>query len=236
MPHLPRYAIIHDHSFFHVTWKCHNHDWLLKPNWAKRIYYDLLLKYKDQYEITFYAYCFMSNHPHLLGFCSQKNKFSDFFRIVNSQFAKAYNKQMKRNGQVVMDRFKSPQIESNDYLLNVMHYIDLNPCRANIVKNPALYQWSSYGYYAWGKDDPLLTPAPCYLSLGDSDEQRCSEYRKLIRTILDVEGLKKKNYSVTHFIGNPIWVLNKSNELKLEIARRKKNLTLAFPPESSQPP
>src|SRR3989338_11405826 len=121
MPTCPRYMIIEDHSYFHVTWQCHNKDFLLHFDWAKKLYYELLCQFKDRYKIQIYSYCFMSNHPHITGYCEEKELFSDFFRIVNSLFARTYNKMMKRRGQVVMDRFKSPKIETHN-LSSALHH------------------------------------------------------------------------------------------------------------------
>lgn len=230
MPHLPRYAIITDNSYFHVTWQCHNRDWLLQHDWAKQIYYDLLLKYKDKYKITIYAYCFMSNHPHLLGHCEDKTLFSDFFRIVNSQFAKTYNLKMNRRGQVVMDRFKSPRIDSEKYLLEVLKYIELNPVRARIAAHPKNYRWSSFLYYAFGKSDPLITPAPCYIWLGKNDQERRKEYLKIINHVIDSEIIEKKNYSSIYFIGNPAWVITKKKELKNVIKNKKQKIFINTDP------
>ena len=126
MPYLPRYLIISDDSHFHVTWQCHNKDWLMKWDWAKEIYYNLLLKYKDKHGIDIYAYNLMDNHPHLAGHLQSKEAFSAFFRLVNGLFARAVNKRLKRRGQVVMDRFKSPRIETDEYMINAMAYIDMN--------------------------------------------------------------------------------------------------------------
>lgn len=224
MPSIPRYAIIDNQSLFHVTWQCHNKDWLLKTNWAKQLYYNLLLKYKNSYKIQILAYCFMSNHPHILGYCENKHLFSDFFRIVNSQFAKQFNKQMSRRGQVVMDRFKSPRIDSYDYLLDVMKYIDLNPYRAKMVSHPKEYKWSSFHYYAFGKPDPLITPAPCYLFLGENPLERQKHYRQLIAQIVNIEGFTKKNYSIVYFIGNPFWVIEKTAQLKKQIQNSRTGL------------
>jgi len=82
MPYLSRYQIIDDQAYFHVTWKCHNQNWLLRWNWAKQIYYDLLLKYKNKYGVTIHAYSFMDNHPHIIGKLRSKEEFSQFFHIV----------------------------------------------------------------------------------------------------------------------------------------------------------
>jgi len=104
MPSLPRVAILEDSSLFHVTWQSHNQDWLLEEKWVKELYYQLLLKYKDRYSVQIYSYCFMDNHIHLSGRLKDLKSFSDFFRVVNSYFARTYNKEVKRRGQVVMDR------------------------------------------------------------------------------------------------------------------------------------
>jgi len=216
MAYLPRYAIIWDGAVFHVTWQCHNHSWLLKYDWAKQLYYDLLLKYKDRYKVCFYSYHFMDNHIHLSGkILGTKEEFSTLFKIVNSRLAKEINKQLKRKGQVVMDRFKSPCIQSDRALLAVMTYQDLNSYRAKKVPHPKDYRWSSYHFYAYGKIDPLLTPAPPYLAMGNTDQERQQAYRKLVEEILQNEGFKKKDYSRRCYIGDPNWVIRRSKELKI---------------------
>ena len=214
MPSFPRYYILEDQSLFHVTWKCHNEDWLLKTDWAKKHYYDLLLKYKDQYGVQIYAYCLMDNHIHLTGKLQSLKNFSDFFRVVNSCFARFYNKRVERRGQVVMDRFKSPRIETEADLLKVMFYIDLNPKRAGKVIHPKKNIFSSYNYYAYGKKDALVTSAPTYLGLGKTRKERQKIYQELISKILKYDWKVKKPYSSIPFIGNPIWVNQRIKTLK----------------------
>lgn len=218
MAYLPRYEIIHDDAYFHVTWQCHNRDWLMQWDWAKRAYYDLLLKYKDKYGIEIYAYSFMDNHPHLAGHLRRKEDFSAFFRVVNSRFAAIVNKRLKRRGQVVMDRFKSPLIESDEHMLTVMAYVDLNQHRVKKVPHPGENDWSSYCYYAHGKEDPLITPSPSYLALGENPLERQREYRAIVGALMEHRRLM--NISHTHFIGNPDWVIGKYRELCEKLGRK----------------
>lgn len=218
MPYLPRYQIIDDDSYFHVTWQCHNKDWLLKWDWAKKAYYDLLLKYKGKYGVVIHAYNFMDNHPHLIGKLRTKEEFSAFFRIVNCQFAKRVNKELKRRGQVVMDRFKSPKIDTEEYLLKATVYVDLNQYRAGKVKDPRDNTWSSYGYYAYGKEDALITPSPSYLMLGHDSKSRQAAYIGMVSSLL--ENAPNLNISHTYFIGNPDWVIAKYNELRQILSDR----------------
>lgn len=225
MAYLPRNQIIWDGAIFHVTWQCHNYSWLLKTDWAKQLYYDLLLKYKDRYQVVFYSYHFMDNHIHLSGkIGGTKEDFSGLFRIVNALLAKKINKRLKRRGQVVMDRFQSPVIQTDEDLLAVMHYHDLNSYRSKKVKHPKEYKWSSYQYYAHGKRDPLLTPAPSYLGLGETAQARQKVYRDRVKRILIEEGFEKRNYSRTQYVGDPDWVAKRYSEIR----ERRKLKRLAY--------
>lgn len=227
MANHPRSLLIFDNATFHVTWKCHNHDWLLKSEFAKSTYYHFLLKYKDKYGVAFHSYCLMDNHPHLTGTCRSAKAFSDFFRVVNSCFAKTINKNLGRAGQVVMDRFKSPLIETGHDLLQVMFYNDLNPFRTKARIDPGNFKWSSYAYYAHGKEDPLLTDPKCYTSLGKTASERQEKYREMVRFIVEndykkpKDKIERKPYSTVAYIGNPEWVKAKYENLRAYCRQRK---------------
>ena len=221
MAYLARRDIIYNGAFFHITWQCHNHDWFLKPDWAKQLYYDLLLKYKDRYGIRIHSYSFMDNHPHLTGRTERVEGLSALMQTVNSQFAKRVNKKEKRRGQVVMDRFKSPVIQTDRSLLAVMIYGDLNAPRVRKVSHPREYRWCSYRYYACGEPDPLITPSPSYMALGTTAEDRQREYREMVDALIEKEGLAKRDYSLTRYIGDPDWVRARYRE-SCDIANAKR--------------
>ena len=221
MAYLARQDIIYDGATFHVTWQCHNYSWFLEDDDAKQVYYDLLLKYKHRYGVRFYSYCFMSNHPHLTGYTETVEGLSRLMQTVNSQFAKKINKIMGRRGQVIMDRFKSPVIQTDEALLKVMTYGDTNPNRARMISHPKDYRWCSYRYYAYGEDDQLITPAPSYMALGGTAEERRKAYRAMVDSMITADILTKHNYSKTYCIGNPDWVQKHYTEIK-EIQRAKR--------------
>jgi putative transposase len=220
MARLPRRHIIFESALFHVTWQCHNKDFLLKPRWVKDFLYDLLLKYKDAYEMTFFSYIIMDNHLHLSGQAPDLKKFSRYFQIVHSALAKEINKRRKRCGQVIRDRFKSPLIQNENVLCKEMIYHDLNEVRCGKVNDPDHNELSSYAHYAHGKADPLITDPPFYLTLGRTTEERQAAYRALVLEVL-VAAPRKKNGEYTRklFIGDPLWVEEKYKELK-ELRRK----------------
>jgi hypothetical protein len=64
----------------------------------------------------------------------------------------------------------------------------------------------------YGSEDKLLTPAPSYLALAETDATRQKIYREMVGELM----LHKKELDISHtyFIGNPEWVIKKYNELK----------------------
>jgi len=67
--------------------------------------------------------------------------------VLNSKFAKLYNKQNNRVGYVFRDRFKSKQIMNLKQLYNTISYIHYNPVKAGLVKNLEDYKFSSYNEF-----------------------------------------------------------------------------------------
>ena len=72
---------------------------------------------------------------------------SQFMKTFKQRFSIWYNSNHNRFGPVWSERFTSTIIEGNRHfgLQMVAAYIDLNPIRAGIVKDPKDYRWSGYG-------------------------------------------------------------------------------------------
>ena len=68
-------------------------------------------------------------------------------RRVNSRYATNFNTKYNYIGHLFQDRYKSQLIENDKYVLSASKYIHLNPVKANMVKNPEEYKWSSYCMY-----------------------------------------------------------------------------------------
>ena len=71
---------------------------------------------------------------------------SAFMQAVKQRFSQWLNTRDKRTGTLWEGRFKSVLVEVTGRTLATMAaYIDLNPVRAGIVRDPCLYRWSGYG-------------------------------------------------------------------------------------------
>jgi len=212
MARVPRRYIIENQSFFHVTWKCHNNEFLLKDEKIKAHLYWLLKKYKKECRIKIYGYCFMDNHPHIVGYCESLTDFSKFFQIVNGLLARFINKNYERRGQVVMDRFKSPQIQDERHMLHTLHYIDLNPLRAGICRRAKDYKWSSYRHHATGKADELLDPLPLSTQFSPSD------YQQQNKIILQRDSKTILPLRMTYFIGTADWIRKRKQQMIVSLS------------------
>ena len=70
---------------------------------------------------------------------------SEFMKTLMQRFTKWFNRTHSRTGNLWEDAFKSVIVEDGVAAKTIAAYIDLNPVRAGIVRDPALYRWSSYG-------------------------------------------------------------------------------------------
>jgi putative transposase len=70
---------------------------------------------------------------------------SAFMKVLKQRFSQWYNRRAHREGTLWQERFKSVLVEGpGPSLATIAAYIDLNPVRANLVKDPAQYRWSGY--------------------------------------------------------------------------------------------
>jgi putative transposase len=76
---------------------------------------------------------------------------SEFMKPLKQCFTRWFNREHERHGTLWEERFKSVLVEDGHAARVVAAYIDLNPVRAGIVKNPEDYRWCSYGEAMGGK-------------------------------------------------------------------------------------
>ena len=78
-------------------------------------------------------------------FTYRMHDLSQFMKGLLIRFTRWFNRIHSRKGTLWEERFKSVIVESGMAARTIAAYIDLNPMRAGMVKDPADYRWSSYG-------------------------------------------------------------------------------------------
>jgi REP element-mobilizing transposase RayT len=105
---------------------------------------------------------------------------SEFVRDIKVNFARYYNRRHNRRGYFWGDRFKSVIVDRGETLVNCLAYIDLNPLRAGMVKQPEKYRWNSIGYHLQtnNRDNFLSTDFGFKEFSVKSTKERIRRYRR----------------------------------------------------------
>ncbi|HEY8855886.1 MAG TPA: transposase, partial [Rugosibacter sp.] len=109
--------------------------------------------------------------------------------------------------------------DSEQYLLTLMRYIEMNPVRAGMVANPADYPWSSYQRNAHGDagaNADWLVAHDEYLRLGFDAIERQAAYQALFHSAVAADDLAAIR-DCTH----KGWALG-SEEFKAQIEKQGK--------------
>jgi len=178
----------------HITQRGNNRQASFYANDDYRLYLDLLLAACRTHACALHAYVLMTNHVHLLLTPENSDSISLVIRDVGRDYVRTINKTYRRTGTLWEGRYKSFLVDRTHYCLTCYRYIDLNPVRAGMVRQPEDYPWSSYRCNAIGTNSPLITPHDCWLELGENDFERKASYRKLVDERIsrtDLEHIRK---------------------------------------------
>ena len=178
---MPRQArIIPENGYLHIIAKGNNQRRLFFCQRDFKIYYSLVAKLKIEEKIKILHYCFMPNHVHMLVEVNESSNLSRFMKRLNQIYANYYHKKHNYSGHLWQDRFKSKLIRWDEYFLQCGKYIELNPVKANLVKLPQDYAFSSYRHYAFGIKDKLIDDNPFYLNSSPIASERQRIYREML--------------------------------------------------------
>lgn len=93
------------------------------------------------------AWCLMPNHFHLLVLRGVR-PLSELMHHVMTGYAVNFNLRNQRVGHLFQNRYKAVICDSNEYLMEVVPYIHLNPLRAKLVESLGelvRYKWCGHG-------------------------------------------------------------------------------------------
>ncbi|MBL8645064.1 MAG: transposase, partial [Rhodospirillaceae bacterium] len=153
-------------------------------------YLEWLTEAARKFGVSIHAYVLMTNHLHLLVTPATMEALGRTMLTVGTRFTRYINATQNRSGTLWEGRYRSSLITTDAYLLACMRYIELNPVRAGLAKEPGAFRWSSYKHNALMRPDAALTPHALYTALGPTDEARAAAYRDLVTTPLSASVLE----------------------------------------------
>lgn len=128
---------------------------MVRGNGGQKIFFDagdrsylylLLQQGLERYGHRIHGFCCMPNHIHLVMQVHNK-PLSQIMQNLSFRYTRWINTQQARSGHVFQGRYKAILVDADEYLLQLIRYIHLNPVRAGLVNNPVVYPWSSHRAY-----------------------------------------------------------------------------------------
>ncbi len=192
MARLPRYFVKGQPQ--HIIQRGNNRELIFVHDDDYKFYLECLLSAINKNKLSVYAYVLMTNHVHILASPETETSISKTFQSVGRRYVQYFNYTYKRTGTLWEGRYKATVIDSDQYLLTCMRYIELNPVRAGMVEQPSEYPWSSYAANAEGKKNKLIKLHKVFRQMGTSEEKRQSAYRQLFQLAIgksDLDALRE---------------------------------------------
>ncbi len=130
-------------ALYHVTTRGNAGARIFRTDKDKEYFLNLLGFVIERFNWLCHAWCLMDNHYHLILETPEGN-LSRGMRQLNGIYTQKYNWKYTKTGHIFQGRYKAILVDKESYLLELCRYIVLNPVRANIVKRPQDWKWSSY--------------------------------------------------------------------------------------------
>jgi putative transposase len=153
----------------HITQRGNNRADVFFDNNDRSFYLQTLRKYCLEFKLEIWTYCLMNNHVHLLAVPQYQYSLAQGIGRTNLVYTQYINKKYNRSGRLWQNRFFSCPVDKEQYLWAVARYIETNPLRARLVKQPWDYQWSSARHHTKGITDVAVSESD-WLRLESRDE------------------------------------------------------------------
>ena len=170
----------------------------------------------ERFSMCLLGYCLMGNHWHLLLWPREDGDLSTFMQWVTMTHCQRWHAAhgTAGMGHLYQGRFKSFPVQSNEYYLTVMRYIESNPLRAKFVQSSKDWQWSSLAIRQGKKKEGLvLSNGPMALP---------KNWLGLVDILSKETDLKKLENCIRRGspCGSDVWVTRTANRLELESTLR----------------
>lgn len=129
-------------------------------------YLALLAESSAEAGTAVWAYCLMPTHVHLILVPADADGLRAALADAHRRYTRRINLRQGVTGHLWQERFHSfPMDEA--HLAAAARYIELNPVRAELVRSPEMWRWSSAGAHLSGRDDAVVKVAPLLDRISD---------------------------------------------------------------------
>jgi REP element-mobilizing transposase RayT len=177
MPRRPRVHVAG--AFYHVTLRGNHRQAIFRHDADRSTLNAIVAEQIQKFEARLHAYCWMSNHLHLLVQVSD-TPLGRPMQHISACYARWFQSTLPTTGHLFERRYHATLVDVESYLLEVVRYIHLNPVRAELVKDPSEYRWSSHGVYLGERREPWITTNFVLGMLSPTGAGAKSAYREFV--------------------------------------------------------
>jgi REP element-mobilizing transposase RayT len=177
---MPRRSRIHaPGAFYHVTLRGNHRKPIFFCDADRELLNDIVARALGLCQARLHAYCWMSNHVHMLLQVGEMPLGRVVLRIASS-YARSVQARMETTGHLFERRYHAVLVDADRYLLTLLRYIHLNPVRAGLTATAGEYPWSSHHHYSGTRHEPWVTAGFALAMLGGDHRTAIAGYRKLL--------------------------------------------------------
>jgi putative transposase len=166
---LKRYQSQGDLHF--ITFSCYERRALLETVPARNLFLKILEQVRRGYAASMVGYVVMPEHVHLLLSEPQKGTLAKLMQVLKQRVSRAKRGRRRRrvSGQLSLAfplsvaglqhfwqrRYYDFNVYSAQKIREKLDYIHTNPVKRRLVEHPKNWPWSSWAFYATGKQGPV---------------------------------------------------------------------------------
>ena len=121
----------------------------------QRAYLNILKEQAEKNHLSIWSYCLMTNHIHIIAVPETETGLTRAIGETHRCYTRMINFREGWRGYLWQGRFSSCPLDEQ-HLLAAARYIEQNPVRANQVKKPEGWEWSSARHHLGLTTDPLI--------------------------------------------------------------------------------
>jgi putative transposase len=154
---MPRRLRIHlPGGVYHITLRGNHRQSIFFQDSDHSLLNMIVARALEKYEARLHAYCWMSNHLHMVLQASV-DPVSRPMHDIAAEFARAMQIKLQTTGHFFERRFHATLVDTDSYMMELLRYVHRNPVTAGMVRRPDEYRWSSHHEYVGARTCDWLT-------------------------------------------------------------------------------
>ena len=131
---------------YHVMSRGNRRTSLFKDSSDYLCFLECIKRSKEAYGFKIHSLCLMTNHFHMIIETGDTELWKIMQKMLHP-YSMDFNHKYSFTGHLFESRYTACIIEDERYFLEASRYVHLNPVKAQMVREPMAYEYSSYGAF-----------------------------------------------------------------------------------------